>query len=55
MKNKIKKTISTFDQFMQDPKQKELWAETGANGKWLKDTNQNPNEIYEPNYESCKL
>lgn len=39
----------------QDPKQKELWAEMGANGKWLKDTNQNPNEIYEPNYESCKL
>lgn len=39
----------------QDPKQKELWAENGANGKWLKDTNQNPNEIYEPNYESCKL
>ena len=39
----------------QDPKQKELWAEIGANGKWLKDTNQNTNEIYDPNYESCKL
>ena len=39
----------------QDPKQKELWAENGANGKWLKDVNQNPNEIYEPDYESCKL
>lgn len=39
----------------QDPKQKENWAKTGANGKWLKDINQNPNEIYEPDYESCKL
>lgn len=39
----------------QDPIQKEQWAKFGAYGKWLKDTNQNPNEIYEPNYESCKL
>ena len=39
----------------QDPKQKELWTENGANGKWLKDANQNPNEIYEPDYKSCKL
>ena len=39
----------------QDSKQKELWAENGANGKWLKDASQNPNEIYEPDYESCKL
>ena len=39
----------------QDPKQKELWTENGANEKWLKDANQNPNEIYEPDYESCKL
>ena len=39
----------------QDPKQKEQWAKTGANGKWLKDRSQDPKEIYEPNYESCRL
>ena len=39
----------------QDPTQKDIWSKTGANEKWLKDINQNPNEIYEPNYESCKL
>ena len=29
--------------------------EFGANGKWKKDANQPKDEIYEPNYESCKL
>lgn len=39
----------------QDPIQKEQWAKFGTYGKWLKDTNQNSNDIYEPNYEDCRI
>ena len=39
----------------QDPKQKEEWLKNGASGKWQKDQNQPKDEMYEPNYESCKL
>lgn len=39
----------------QDPNQKIEWQQFGANGKWQKDKNQNPNEIYQPNYEACKI
>lgn len=39
----------------QDPKQKEEWLKNGASGKWQKDQNQSKDELYEPNYESCKL
>lgn len=39
----------------QDLNQKIEWQQFGANGKWQKDKNQNPNEIYEPNYEACKI
>ena len=39
----------------QDPKQKEEWIKNGAVGKWQKDQNQPKDEIYAPNYESCKL
>lgn len=39
----------------QDPKQKEEWLRNGAIEKWQKDQNQPKDEIYEPNYESCKL
>ena len=39
----------------QDPKQKEEWIKNGAVGKWQKDQNQPQEEIYQPNYESCKL
>ena len=39
----------------QDPKQKEEWLKNGASGKWQKDQNQPKDEIYEPNYEGCKL
>ena len=39
----------------QNPIQKEQWLKFGAYGKWEKDRGQDPKEIYEPNYESCKL
>ena len=39
----------------QDPTQKEEWLKNGAVGKWQKDKNQPKDEIYESNYESCKL
>ena len=39
----------------QDPMQYMEWDEFGANGKWKKDANQPIEEIYQPNYESCKL
>lgn len=39
----------------QDPKQKEEWLKNGAIGKWQKDQNQPQEEIYQPDYESCKL
>ena len=39
----------------QDPLQKEQWKKFGAYGKWLKDPNQDPSELYEPDYEKCKL
>ena len=38
----------------QDPSQKRMWEEFGAHQKWQKDKNQDPKEIYEPNYASCK-
>ena len=38
----------------QDPIQKEQWEKFGAYGKWEKDKNQDPKEIYEPEYASCK-
>ena len=39
----------------QNPIQKEQWLKFGAYGKWEKDRGQDHKEIYEPNYESCKL
>ena len=39
----------------QDPTQKEEWIKNGSSGKWQKDKNQPQDEIYQPNYESCKL
>lgn len=39
----------------QNPIQKEQWEKFGAFGKWEKDRQQNQKEIYQPNYESCKL
>ena len=39
----------------QDPLQKAEWEKNGAFGKWLKDPNQDPSELYEPDYEKCKL
>lgn len=38
----------------QNPIQKEQWEKFGAYGKWEKDKNQDPKEIYEPDYISCK-
>ena len=38
----------------QDPTQYIEWKEKGAYGKWQKDKNQDPKEIYEPDYASCK-
>ena len=38
----------------QDPIQKEQWEKFRPYGKWQKDKNQDPNEIYEPDYASCK-
>lgn len=38
----------------QDPIQYIEWKEKGAYGKWQKDKNQDPKEIYEPEYASCK-
>lgn len=39
----------------QDPKQFLEWQEKGAFGKWKKWCEQAKEEIYEPNYEECKL
>ena len=39
----------------QNPIQKEQWEKFGAFEKWEKDRQQNQEEIYQPNYESCKL
>lgn len=39
----------------QCPIQKELWEETYPSGKWEKNQKQPKDELYEPNYESCKL
>lgn len=39
----------------QNPIQKEQWEKFGAFGKWEKDRQQNQDEIYQPDYKSCKL
>ena len=39
----------------QDPMQYMEWDEFGASGKWKKDAKQPDKEIYQPNYENCKL
>ena len=39
----------------QDPTQYLEWKEKGAYGKWKKWSKQPKDEIYQPNYESCKL
>ena len=39
----------------QDPIQYLEWKEKGAYGKWKKWSEQPADEIYQPNYESCKL
>ena len=39
----------------QDPIQYLEWKEKGAYGKWKKWSEQPEEEIYQPNYESCKL
>ena len=38
----------------QNPIQKEQWEKFGAYGKWQKWSEQPIDEIYEPNYASCK-
>ena len=38
----------------QNPIQKEQWEKFGTYRKWEKDKNQDPSEIYEPDYASCK-
>lgn len=38
----------------QDPMQFLEWRENGPNGKWKKWEEQPKEELYEPNYESCK-
>lgn len=39
----------------QDPTQYLEWKEKGAYGKWKKWSEQPEDEIYQPNYESCKI
>ena len=39
----------------QDPTQYLEWKEKGAYGKWKKWSDQPEEEIYQPDYESCKL
>lgn len=39
----------------QDPTQYLEWKEKGAYGKWKKWSNQPQDEIYQPNYEECRL
>ena len=39
----------------QDPSQMIEWKEKGAYGKWEKWSEQPEEEIYQPDYESCKL
>ena len=39
----------------QDPSQMIEWKEKGAYGKWKKWSEQPEEEIYQPDYESCKL
>ena len=39
----------------QDPMQFLEWRESGPNGKWKKWEQQPKDEIYEPNYEACKI
>jgi hypothetical protein len=48
-------TIKEISSRRQDPKQFAEWAENGANGKWIKDKNQDPSTLYKADYESCKL
>jgi hypothetical protein len=37
----------------QDPRQAELWALNGAQGKWQKNTKQDPSTLYKANYNNC--
>jgi len=39
----------------QDPIQKQQWEENGAEGKWLKRKAQDKTQMYQQDFESCKL
>ena len=54
----LKLTVKHISSRQQDPKQKARWEKQGGNikgEKWLKNKNQDPETIYQPDYSKCKL
>ena len=51
----LSETIKEIDSRNQNKNQAEIWSKWGADGKWMKDANQDKSTLYVANYEGCKL
>jgi hypothetical protein len=51
----MKQVVKHISARKQDPVQAVSWSMEGPSGKWLKDKNQDPSTLIEPNYTVCRL
>lgn len=51
----MKQVVKHISSRKQDPSQAAIWKSEGVSGKWMKDKNQHPSTIYNPDYTVCKL
>jgi NTP pyrophosphatase (non-canonical NTP hydrolase) len=51
----MKQVVKHISARQQDPVQKEEWLKSGPAGKWLKDKEQDPSTLVEPDYTVCRL
>lgn len=51
----MKQVVKHISARKQDPVQHEEWITKGPSGKWLKDPNQDPSTLIEPDYSVCRL
>jgi len=51
----MKQVVKHISSRQQDPLQRISWSMEGPDGKWKKDSLQDPSTIYEPDYTLCRL
>ena len=51
----MKQVVKHISARTQDPQQVTDWLNNGPSGKWMKNPNQDPATLYEPNYALCRM